>query len=457
MNAIVVGGGMVGLHVARMLSAEKHDVKVIDMDASRLSLIESSLDVMAIEGNGASPAVLEKAGVGRADLLVAAANLDESNLIACAQAKALGVARTVARLHNPDYLMPGAARAPMLGIDYVINPEEAAVREIARLLEHTWAVDMADFAGGLIEMMAFRLAGGDAMAGRSVIELGRHAARRSYIIAAILRGEELIVPHGSTCLREDDIVYVIGRKGAMSAISFLFGHPDAGLESIAICGGTRIGLSLARSMEERGIPVKLVEPDEERVQECAALLDKALVIHGEGTDPTLLREEEMAAVDGFVAVTERDETNLLSAALVRRMGGAKTIALLQREDYRVLADELEISATVSTGSATADAILRFLRRGSFRNITTLLSGAAEIYELVVGEGAEMAGGALKELSAKMPEGVLVCARVGVDGTVEIPHGDSRLSPGDTAVVISPSRSADQLERLFGLARTASRP
>ncbi len=446
MNVIVVGGGLVGTHIARTLATDHHDVTLIEQNAARLRQIDGTMDMMTVAGNGASPNVLEEAGARRADLLVAAAHLDEINLVACSQAKALGVPRTIARLHSPDYLAAGASR---LGIDFIINPEEAAAREIIRLLEHTWAVDMADFADGRIEMMAFRLGAGDVPVGKTVIEVGKLARQRTFLIAAILREDKLIVPHGATQLEGNDIVYVIGKRGSMSAISFLFGHPDIGLESMAICGGTRIGMHLARRMAEQDVRCLMIEPDLARAEGCAAELDAALVVNGEGTDPALLRAENIAGVDGFVAVTDRDETNLLSAALVQRLGGPKTVALLQREDFRQLADEMGISATVSTAAATADAILRFLRRGSVTTVTTILGGAGEISELVPTANAPVLGKRLAD--QKLPEGILVGAILRSDGSVEIPHGNTVLVAGETIVVIAPEGSEDELDRLFGAA------
>lgn len=444
MNVIVVGGGLVGTHIARTLATEHHDVTLIEQDASRLRQIDGSMDCLTVVGNGASPTVLEEAGAAKADLLVAAAHLDEINLVACAQARKLGAPRTVARIHGVDYLAAGAAR---LGIDFIINPEEAAALEITRLLEHTWAVDMADFAGGRIEMMAFRLAPGDVPVGKTVLEVGALARQRTFLIAAILREERLIVPHGSTRLLGEDIVYVIGKRGSMSAISFLFGHPDVGLESMAICGGSRVGVHLARRAAELDARCLVIEPDAGRAERCANELEEAVVVHGEGTDPSLLREENIAEVDGFVAVTERDETNLLSAALVQRLGGPKTVALLQREDFRQLADEMGISATVSTAAATADAILKFLRRGVVNTVTTILGGAGEISEMVLPRGAAVLGTPLSGL--KLPEGILVGAILRKDGSVEIPRGDSQLAAGETVVVIAPAGAEEDLDRLFG--------
>jgi trk system potassium uptake protein TrkA len=445
MNVIVVGCGNVGGNVAAVLSREKHNVTLIDQDASRLADVQERLDILTLVGNGASPRILESALAREADLLIAATNIDEVNMIACAHAKAFGVAKTVARIHHPDYLHATALSFDSRGIDHVINPDEATAIEIERLLEHTWAIDAAEFVGGRVEMMGMRLGAEDAIVGKSLIEIGAMGIARSIKIAAVARGEEFLVPRGATRLEEGDIVYVIGLRGALSAIAFLCGHPDAGVERLAIFGASRIGMMLARSLEKRKIEVKIIEDDRERATACAAEFEKTMVIHGDGTDAKVLREENIQEMDGFVAVSGRDETNLLAAALVARLGVPKTIAVLQRDDYAALSAEMDVSATVTVTSATADAILRFVRRGTLHGITTIHGGAGEVFELEAPVGIEILDKPLASLT--LPKEILIGAVVHGE-KVEIAYGETVIRAGDRVVLLVTADSVGIVERLF---------
>lgn len=450
MNVIVVGGGTVGSTVARVLSSEKHDVTLIDPDPDRREAIQSRLDILTLGGNGASPKVLERAGARDSDLLIAATHSDEVNMIACANAKAFGVKQTIARIHHPDYLETAALTPQARGIDHVINPDEAAVEEIERLLEHTWALDIAEFADGAVEMMGMRLTADDAIVGKTLSEIGRLSAHQTIILAAVVRHGELIIPQGKTVLKEDDMIYVIGKQGAMTAISFLCGHPDEACEQVTIFGGSRPGLMLASILEGKGIKTKLIELNRERAVECAARLRDTLVIHGDATDVQLLRQENIADSDGYVAISDNSETNLLTSALVRRLGVSKTIAVLKREDYAALAFEMGITTTVSVTSATADAILRFVRKGMMHNVTTISGGDAEIYELDVPPQCRISGKPLFELT--IPDGILIGAVIRRSGEVEIAHGKTVIEAGNRVVVIARLDAISDLERLFGPTR-----
>lgn len=448
MRAVIVGAGTVGSHIARVLAREKHEVVLLDR-AERPDLAES-LDALVRRGNGASPVVLAEVGTGKADLLVAATNFDEVNMVACALAKRLGVRTTVCRVRNPDYFAgPEVFEPHDFGIDALINPTDAAADEVVRLLEHTWAEDIADFAGGEVEMMGTRLREGDAIVGLPLAELTRKRLRDALLVGAIVRDGETIIPGGSTVLRPGDLVYFIGKKGTMSAVAFLLGHPDAGLERVLLYGASRAGISVAQKLEAKGVRTTLIEPDGRAAERAARLLRTTLVLQGEGTDPSLLRQEGIAGADGFVAASEDEESNFLSALLARRQGATKTVALLEKADYLAIAPEVGIDAAVSVKSATADAILRFVRRGAVHAVTTILDGAVEVFELEVPKKRALVGVPLSKM--KLPKHVLVGAVVrGGEkaGAVEIPTGETTLAAGDTVVLFVRKDAVPAVGRLF---------
>lgn len=452
MRIVIVGAGTVGSHIAQVLSHEKHDVVLIDK--RNLPELAESLDIQVVEGNGASPVVLSRSGVARADLLVAATNIDEVNMIACALAKSLGVKTTVARIRNGDYYgRPEVFEPARLGVDALINPTDAAAEEIVRILEHTWAEDMADFAGGEVEMMGTRIRNGDSLIGLSLAKLERASLKHALLVGAIVRNGETIIPRGDTVLAENDLVYFIGKRGTMEAAAFLLGHPDEGLDRVMIYGGSRVGIQVAARLAKRGIRTTLIEPDPNRAERAAEALPKTLVLKGDGTDPNLLKEESAEKADGFVACSEDEESNFLAALLARRHGAEKTVALLEKPDYLEIAREVEIHAAVSVKDATADAILRFVRKGQVHAVTTILEGAVEVFELEVPDRKELVGKPLAEM--RLPENTLVGAVVRAgerSGEVEIPTGRTKLARGDTVVLFVRKDAVPAVGRLFSESR-----
>ena len=442
MRTVIIGAGEVGFNTARMLSEEGHDVVLVEQNEALAERATEQLDALVIPGNGASPKLLAEAGIERADLLVAASSSDEANIIACLAAKAQGVARTVARIHNPDYYDPHERFAQdMLGIDFVIHTEQMAAEEIKEALLVPGAINVETFAGESIEVAEVVLNEGSPAVGRPLREL--ELPDGSLMVGVVRRGEAL-VPRGDTVLELRDHVLLISGRRRISEVVKAVSTDTAPVREVTVYGGGRIGLRLALALEKVGISVRVVERDEGRARYVASQLRKGFVLHDEGISRDFLLQERVDQTDAFVAVTADDRANLLAAMYARQLGARMTIAGISRGEFAPLADALGVDLTISPRMLAAEAILRFVRKGEVIDVALLESGA-EMIELRVPDGCRVAGRPLSEVG--FPDGAIVGALLR-DGDVVIPTGKEILRPGDDAVVFTIEDTIEEVERLF---------
>jgi trk system potassium uptake protein TrkA len=442
MRTVIIGAGEVGSNTARMLSQEGHDVVLIEQDETLVERASEHLDALVIHGNGASPRLLAEAGIEKADLLVAASSSDEANIIACLAAKARGVSRTVARIHNPDYYDPQELFAEeMLGIDFVIHTEQMAAQEIKEALLVPGAINVETFAEDSIEVAEVILNEGSPAVGRTLRDLRLPEA--SLVVGVVRRGEAL-VPRGDTVLEKRDHVLLISGRQRIAEVVKSVTTDTGPVKEVTIYGGGRIGLRLALALEKAGMSVRVIERDEARARYVASQLRRGFVLHDEGISRDFLLQERVDRTDAFVAVTGDDRANLLAAMYARQLGARMTIAGVSRGEFAPLADALGVDLTISPRMLAAEAILRFVRRGEIVDVALLESGA-EMIELRVPQHCRVAGRPLSEVG--FPEGAIVAALLR-DGDVVIPTGREILKPGDDAVVFTVEDAIEEVERLF---------
>jgi len=425
-----------------MLSHEGHDVVLIETDEKLVEKAAEELDVLVIAGNGANPKLLNEAGIKRSDLLIAASSSDEVNIIACLAAKSQGVARTVARIHNPDYYEPGVPFArEMLGIDFIIHTEQMAAGEIKDALLVPGAINIDTFAEDSIEVAEVILDDGSVAVGRALkdVELPDNS-----LIVGVVRGGDALVPRGGTVLERRDHVLLISARRQISEAVGLLATDTAPVRDVTIYGGGRIGLRLALSLEKVGMSVRVIERDEARARYVASRLRRGFVLHDEGISRDFLLQEGVDRTDAFVAVTGDDRANLLAAMYARQLGARMTIAGISRGEFAPLAEALGVDLTISPRMLAAEAILRFVRKGEVIDVALLASGA-EMIELRVAEKCRVAGRPLSEVG--FPEGAIVGA-VLRDGAVVIPTGRDILMAGDDAVVFTVEAAVEEVENLF---------
>jgi trk system potassium uptake protein TrkA len=442
LRTVIIGAGEVGLNTARMLSQEGHDVVLIEKDDRLVERATEELDALVIAGNGANPKLLNEAGIKRSDLLIAASSSDEVNIIACLAAKAQGVSRTVARIHNPDYYEAGEPFArEMLGIDFTIHTEQMAAHEIKEALLVPGAINIDTFAEDQIEVAEVILAEGSGAVDRALRDV---KLPEGSLIVGVVRGGEALVPRGETVLEERDHALLIsGRRQISEAVGVLAAN-TAPVREVTIYGGGRIGLRLGLSLEQAGMSVRVIERDEARARYVASRLRRGFVLHDEGISRDFLLQEGVDRTDAFVAVTGDDRANLLAAMYARQLGARMTIAGISRGEFAPLADALGVDLTISPRVLAAEAILRFVRKGEVIDVALLASGA-EMIELRVPERCRVAGRPLAEVG--FPEGAIVGA-VLRDGDVVIPTGRDVLRAGDDAVVFTVEDAVEEVENLF---------
>ncbi len=447
MRAIVVGAGEVGYHIAKRLDQEGHDVTIIEENAAVKERVEKELDVMTILGNGASPAALEAAGVRKTDLLIAVTDEDEVNLVISLLAKEYGVATTIARARNPEFSKSAFLQSGgRLGIDTLINPNQAVAEEIARLVHTPAAAQVAFFAEGKVQLLGVDVKPGAPALNKRLRDLGSFQAKHPFLVAAISRNDTLHIPHGETVIEPGDHLYLVAHRDDAPPILALMGRQEDPARRVLLIGGGRVGLSLAEILEAEEIPVTLMERNAKRCEEIAHRLKKTLVLEGDGTDLQALTEEGVAETDVVVTVSDDEATNILAALLAKkRLKAKKAIALIQRSHLIQLAASLGIDAPISPRLTTASVILRSVRRGQVVSLVEMPEMDAEIMELVALPTTPIVDCPLRDVD--MPRGAIVAA-ISRGEQIIIPKGDSQILPGDRVILFTLPEAISKVEQLF---------
>ncbi len=442
MRVIIIGAGEVGVHAAQLLSGQNHDVIVIDQDANRIAQISGQLDAMAIQGNGASPKVLvEQVGIKKGDLVVATTGHDETNITACLAAKYHGVERTVARIHNPDYIPEKSSAKNILGIDFVIHTEQVVAEHIKAALLVPGAVNVEDFAGGRIEVAEVILDEDSPAAGCAVWDIGM--PERSLIIGGVRHGEALM-SRGDTVLEAGDHIFVISEPQYLSEAVDVVATDTEPVKEVMILGGGRVGLRVALALEETDISLKVIESDAERAEYVASKLERGTVLHHRDVTRDFLLQEGVEHTDAFIAVTGDDRTNLLASLYAKQLGARQTIAGVGRREFIPLAETLGADITISSRLLVASVISQFVRRGDVMAVTLLESGA-QMIELAVAEDSRVTGQTLADL--EFPKEAIV-GMVLRDVETIIPRGNDTLETGDDVVVFTTDAAVGKVESFF---------
>lgn len=444
MKVAIIGAGKVGYQLVESLAKENHDIVVIDINQAILDKINDNFDVLTIKGNGISSNLLKRAEIQDWDLLIAVANSDEANVVACITAKKLGVKRVIARVRNPEYVMELEFIRNELGIDYIINPEYATANEIIRLILNTNVAYAEDFANGRVRMSEIQIESSSQLIGRQIKDIKMPGP---VVITAISRNGEVIIPNGFDYIHHTDTLYIMGEKTAVDGFAKMAGAHVVNnrVKDVLIVGGGKIGYYLAKEFERRGVNVKIVEQNLGRCRELAEGLSTALVLHGDGTDLSLLKAENVEEMDAFLAVTGFDEENLLVSLLAKQLGAKKVIAKVSRPNYTSVLETIGIDCAVSPRLITASDILRIVRGGKIVSISLLIGGRAEVVEIIPQEGTPILDRPLKEVG--IPKGVIIGAILR-NGRVIIPNGDSVIRNTDRVIVFTLDSHIEIVTRLF---------
>ena len=438
MNIIIAGCGKVGRALAEQLSREKHDITVIDRKPEAIQQITNIADVRGVVGNGASFEIQMDAGIDTADLMIAVTDADEVNLLCCLIAKKAGGCQTIARVRNPVYHHEIHHIKDELGLSMVINPEWAAAMEMARLLRFPSAIDIDTFANGRIELLRFQLEEQNPLCNNKIKDL-HMLSRCEVLICIVERGNEVLIPSGEVELKAGDMISVVASPVNASRFFKTIGIETNQVKNTMIIGGGKISFYLAKRLLEMGIQVKIIEKDRDACERLCEILPKAMIINGDGTDRELLAEEGLAKAEGFAALTNMDEENVMLALYAKSMSKAKKITKVNRNTFDTIIGSLNIGSLIYPKHITSETILQYVRAmqnsigSNVETLYRLVDGNAEALEFVIKRKSEVTDIPLQELQLK-PH-ILVCA-INRKGKIIIPKGQDCIQEGDSVVIIT---------------------
>ncbi len=446
MNTIIAGAGVVGTALAQQLSSEGHRVALIDENRAIIQDLRDRLDVLTLVGNASMPSTLKEAGIDDADMVIAVTSVDEVNLVVGMVANRMGVKTTIVRLRNPEYSGRQCVLPPQeLGITQIINPEPAITDAIARMIEIPGATDVATVADNQILMLGFDVDEDSPMAGRTPAELREAGELNAFLVLYIRRGEEVIVPRGRDRILPGDNVHLLVAADLVDFVVPVLHRRPPEVKRVVIVGATRIGLALAEVLEDRLERVIVIEPDEQRAEHAAEVLDRCTVLRGEPTTPEILEEAAIGETDLVCAVSDDEQVNMMVSLLARKQGAVKTALIVNSPEYVPMMQSLGVDAVINPRLTTVSQILSHVRRGHIHSVIRLES-EAELIEMEAEAGSAIVSGPLRTI--KFPKKALVGALLR-DGVMRIPTGDTEIAVGERVIVYTLPEAIPKIEELFG--------
>ena len=446
MRIVIIGAGNAGRQLAMRLCEERHSVVMVDVDAEALAQAEAGLDILTICGRGSSPAVLEEAGIDKSDLLIAVTDNDEVNILACLFANSAGVKGKIARVTNPQYIH-GSRHYDLqeMGIDLVINQKQECAREVFNMLQMPGALEAFDLFAGKVMVAGFSINAVSPLLDRTPAECDRLDLIQSVRVIAIRRGNELVVPHGNTVFKRNDLVYLVGQHSDIAAF-FDWVCPDIKpFEKVIIAGGGDLGLMLAKFIEN-DVECVLLERDEERARFCSAELNKTLVLRADSLSESALEESGFHDHTAFVALTGDDEGNIMNCLMAQKKGTSFTATQITRTDFVPVVEQLNlVNRVVSPYISTTNAILHYLRSKKVRAASLLHNLPGELLDVIIAANSRVVGKRIQEI--KIPNTAII-ATVMRNGEVMTATGDLQLEANDRVLVFCHPATVKKIQSIF---------
>lgn len=444
-NVAIVGAGKLGFRVAEALLGGNYAITIIDKNDEVLTKLSQQLDVMTINADGRDISVLKNIDISHFSYLLAATDSDETNIVIASFAKKLGCRRVIARVRDPEHMNQLDFIKETMGIDSIVNPDLAITVEIYKYLAEKYTLSNGIFTSGKISLIEFYARKYPKLIGLSIPKV--REILPDMLIAAISRNGKIIIPHGEDEIRERDILYVVGEKSQILTLTKKVHEKGkyTNLQKVMIIGGGKTGFYLARKLSEFGAMVKLVEKDMLRCRYLSTHLNNVMVLHSDGTDLTLLEEENMNEMDAFVTATGYDEENLLLALTAKQHGIEDVISKVSHESYKDLIERMGVDMVLNPLNITASNILRFIQGDKKIISSLLLQGQAEIMEIVAHSHMKIIDVPLKKLN--LSNGVLIAA-IHRGQNVIIPNGDTVIKWNDRVIILSLLSELGDLEKLL---------
>lgn len=453
MKVLVCGAGEVGYSIARQLAMEKNDVTVIDQSPELIQRVSETLDVKGVVGHASRPDVLVRAGVEDANMIIAVTFADEVNMVACQIAHSLfDVPTKIARIRHQSYLQPAWANLfsrDHMPIDVIISPELEVARAVTRRLKVPGAFEMIPLVNDKVRLVGVRCEDTCPLINTPIRQLTQLFPGLNAVIVGIMRDATPIFPNADDEMIPGDEVYFVVESDHLGRAMTAFGHEETEARRLLILGGGNIGLFLAQEIEKEHswVNAKIIEIDAERAETVAGQLERTVVINGDVLDPDILEEANVSATETVVAVTNVDETNILSSLLAKRYGCKRAITLINKSTYEPLISSLGVDVVVSPRNITVSTILQHVRRGRIHSVHTLREGFGELIEAEALETSPLVGIPLKD--ANLPPGVMLGAIVR-DGHVISPGGSTVVQLKDRVVLFAAAESVRKVEEMFSV-------
>lgn len=445
MNIVIAGDGEVGLHLAKELASENHNITIVDPHEELLKMVESHTDLMTITGDSTSIDVLKNANVKKADLLISVVHDEHINIITAILGKKLGAKKTIARINSLESVTEGNRELyQQLGIDALVCPEAIASQEIVHLLHQTAATEVFDFSEGKLSLFLIKLEKGAPVVNKTLNEIAQDHPHLDFRAVAIHRNSNTIIPRGEDVFLENDLSYVITRPEGVNDLLKLGGKQKIDIRNIMIVGGGRVGRTAAKQLEKE-MNIKMFEIDKNRCIFLTDYLEDTLIVNGDARDIHLLEDEDIRSMDAFIAVTDNSETNILTCLHARKYGVKKTIALVENIDYIDISQNIGIDTIINKKLITASYIVRFTMGAEVTSIKCLSGIDAEVMEFVAQPGSAITKKPL--FKQKIPQGAIVGGIVRGNES-KIATGDLHIKENDHVVVFTLPKAIGKVEKLF---------
>jgi len=446
MNIIIVGAGKIATQLVNRLSLDNSGITIIEKDQEIASFAREKFDALVINGDATDYSLLCKANTNRADVFVALTRSDEANILACKIAKRMGVPTTIARIRNPQFMEANFLLTNKeMGVDFFIHPERETADAIIRLVKQAVATDIVEIEEGIIQFIGLRMDSQSQILNLPLMDLEKQLGNLPLRILAIKRSQFTIIPRGTDRIIKGDQLFFICENSFINKALELFGKVGQKMNNIMIIGGGLIGGFIANGLEHK-YNIKIIEILKDKAIELADKLDRSLVIHGDGSDVDLLNSEYLTEMDEVISVTGNDETNIITGVIARHLQVPRTISLLRKTEYLVLAAPLGLDAVVSKEQITANTIEKFIRRKKIQHITTIPGLDAEILEYEAGEKSRIIKKPLKDVN--FPKNAIVGAIYRNNREVIIPRGTTLVKRGDKVVVCVLPSAVNDVEKMF---------
>ena len=450
MRILIVGAGIVGYNLAQELSHEGHDIAIVDQDPERVRRITDTLDVMAVEGNACLPSVLMKAGIKSSEMLIAVTEKDEINLLSCFLASRFEVPKRFARLRNMEFTAKDSIFSPEeIFIDQAINPGQIIVETILKILETPGVVSVAEFADGEVLLREFDVPENAPIAGKTIEDIRNITQMDSFLIVAIVRDGELVIPKDQDILQAGDRFYTLIDKEFLPFLLPMLNRTMDQVEKIIIYGATSTSTQLALALEGNMRDVCIIEPSREKAHRAADQLTRTVVQNGSGTDIDLFNEINMKDADFFLALSHDDENNILSALLAKKYGAKRALVITHDPEYLPILDSIGMDITINPRLITVSAILKHLRKGQVMSVFKLIEDA-EVMEIGVQEDSSIANKQIGKIN--FPKGAIIGALLR-QGEMLLPNDEVTIEAGDSVIVVALPGTIEKIEKLFGRKRS----